>query len=480
MNPAAVLSRLKPDLRTLRRGVRLPFVGKKTQTESRIGAEADPEYDTWGEETGTPLATRPKRRIRWATIGGVAGTVGLFGGLGAWLWLNADSTTAHWLAQVPSVTVEVKGGVPAAGPAPTGSHGGDSHSESGHADQAQAGDGHDQPPAATPPRPAAPPQPMGPVSLTPAPAPGLVDESPRGPLPKVSDDGRKPWRVYARPFPAGETRPRVAIVIGDMGMSGVTTGNALARLPAEVTFGFVPHAERLESWVERAREGGHEVMLVVPMEPIDYPRSDPGTNALLTRLTPDRNVGRLEWAMGRFLGYVGVTTVNGGKFVGNPDALKPILDVIAARGLLYLDPGLSRRPPGPPMAKVLNVPRAMVDGFIDRDLSRGAIDEQLAELVKLAKENGAAVGVGLPYPTTIERVDMWARTLQDHGVVLAPLSAVVGLQKQVDAMQPPMLQGGVTVAPAAPIQGTGGGMTGGGEHAGGGHAQEAHPPAAHH
>lgn len=473
MNPAAVLSRLKPDLRTLRRGVRLPFVGKKVSPEEEADAESHADYNTWGEEIAAPTKTKSKRRIPWKAIGGVSGSVAIVGGLGAWLWLNADATTARWLEQVPTVTVEVKGGAPTAPRPPADAHG----------DQTPGARADSPTPtvAENPGTRPAPSQPMGPVTLTPAPAAGLVEESPRGPLPKVSDDGRKPWRVYARPFPENDPRPRVAIMIGDMGMSGVTTGNALARLPPEVSLGFVPHAERLESWVERARQGGHEVLLSLPMEPLDYPRSDPGSNALLTRLTPDRNVGRLEWAMGRFLGYVGITTLNGGRFVTTPDALKPVLDVLAARGMLYLDPGLSRRPPGPPMAKVLNVPRAMVDSFIDRDLSRGAIDEQLKDLVKLAKENGAAVGVGLPYPTTIERVDMWARTLQDHGVVLAPVSAVVNRQKQLDGMQPPTLEGGVPVAPAPPVQATGGAPAGageqGGDHGGGGHAPA---PAARH
>lgn len=419
MNPAALLGKLKPDLSGLAGKIRLP----KLRLKLPFGKKRDDDDDGYGGGYGGGYGDdeKPRRRMPWGMLAGVLVPVGLIGGLGWWVYSNADATRAAWLAGAPSVTIEIAGaeiaGAGIAKPPPTA---------------APPPDGTPQATAPLPP----PPQ-QGPVTLTPAPAQGLVEESRHGPLPKVADDGRRPWRVYARPFPANDQRPRVAVVIADMGLSGVTTGNALQRLPAAVTLAFTPHAERLESWVERAREKGHEVMLTVPMEPFDFPRSDSGPNTLLTRLTPDRNIERLEWAMGRFLGYVGVTTITGGKFAADVDAMRPVIDALKARGLLYLDPGLIRRPPGPALAGQNSTPRAQADNFIDRDLSRGAIDDRLRELETLAKENGAAVGIGLPYPTTIERVELWARTLADRGVALAPVSAVVDRQKTLTKELPP-------------------------------------------
>ena len=83
-----------------------------------------------------------------------------------------------------------------------------------------------------------------------------------------------------------------------------------------------------------------------------------------------------------------------------------------------------------PLANLAGVPRALADRVIDRDLSRGAIDDQLKELAGIARANGAAVGIGSPYPSTIERINLWLTGLADRGFVLAPVSAVVDLQKQ--------------------------------------------------
>ena len=420
MNATAMLGRLKVDVRGMRPG----FGWLSRFKRARRG-------DDGPRNTGSP-PREAKHPLAKALVGVSAAVALGFAGLIGWLAMHAEDTTFAWEAGIPKVQVPIKGAQPVA-PAP--------------APQVAVAPPPTPatvapPPPASAPAPAAPapvtaPAPLplpgvaeGPVTLAPAPVPGLVEDSRNGPLPRIADDGRKPWQVYARPFPAADKRPRIAIVMADMGLSGVTTGNALQKLPPTVTLAFVPYAERLDNWVERARTKGHEVMLSVPMEPQNYPRDDPGPNALLTMLAPDRNLERLEWSLGRAVGYVGITSTTGSKFTGNADAMKPVIDVLKARGLLFVDARANPRSVGGPLATQAGVPRAFGDRVIDRDLSRGAIDDQLRELETLAKANGAAVGIGSPYPSTIERINLWLTSLADRGFVLAPVSAVVNIQKQ--------------------------------------------------
>lgn len=359
---------------------------------------------------GGDSAGRPRKPLSKPLLAAVALVAVAGGGLAGWLALNGEATRETWRASIPAATVAVAPLPPPPVPEP----------------KAAA-------PAAPLPTDAAPlPLPGVPaaaVTLTPAPVPGLVEDSRNGPLPRIAQDGRKPWQVYARPFPATDKRPRIAIVMSDLGLSGVTTGNALAKLPPGITLAFLPYAERLDDWVERARTKGHEVMLSVPMEPLNYPRDDPGPNALLTMLGPDRNVERLEWSLGKAVGYVGITSTTGSKFTANPAAMQPVIDVLKARGLLLVDSRVNPKSVAGPLANLAGVPRALGDRVIDRDLSRGAIDDQLRELEELAKTNGAAVGFASPYPTTIERLNLWLTSLADRGIALAPASAVVNIQK---------------------------------------------------
>ncbi|WP_448189428.1 divergent polysaccharide deacetylase family protein [Azospirillum sp. sgz301742] len=408
MNAAAILDRLKFDpLGVFRRG------GQRFRNLNIV--------KRWRFREREPRKPLPIPLL--AAFGALA--VGL-AGLGGWLALNGEDTTLAWEAGTPQVKVAVKGATPPAPPpAPT----------------PQTPQTAAQPPASPPaaaPAPAAPnaapmaPAPIAPaplpdalVTLTPAPAPGLVEETKAGPLPRIAEDGRKAWQVYGRPFPAADKRPRIAIVIADMGLSGVTTGTALQKLPPTVTLAFLPYAERIDSWVEQARTKGHEVMLSVPMEPLGFPRDDPGPNALLTTLSSDRNIERLHWSMSKVVGYTGITTTTGSKFAGNADALKPVMDDLKARGLLFLDPRITPKSAGAAAADKAGVPRAVADRVIDRDLARNSIDDQLRELETLAKQQGSAVGIGSPYPSTVERIGLWVTGLQDRGITLVPLSAVV-------------------------------------------------------
>ncbi|WP_376957032.1 divergent polysaccharide deacetylase family protein [Azospirillum sp. A26] len=361
---------------------------------------------------GDDPAGRPRKPLSKALLGAVAVVAVAYAGLAGWLALNGGATRDAWQASIPSTTVAVAPLPPPPQPEPKVAA-----------------------PAVPPPLPTdaaplpLPGVPAAAVTLVPAPVPGLVEDSRNGPLPRIAQDGRKPWQVYARPFPATDKRPRIAIVMSDLGLSGVTTGNALAKLPPGITLAFLPYAERLDDWVERARTKGHEVMLSVPMEPLNYPRDDPGPNALLTMLGPDRNMERLEWSLGKAVGYVGITSTTGSKFTANPAAMQPVIDALKARGLLLVDARANPKSVAGPLANLAGVPRALGDRVIDRDLSRGAIDDQLRELEEIAKTNGAAVGFASPYPTTIERLNLWMTALADRGIALAPVSAVVNIQK---------------------------------------------------
>lgn len=284
--------------------------------------------------------------------------------------------------------------------------------------------------ADSPSSPSAPSMPtMGPVEMATAPAAGLVEDTPDGPLPRISFDGEKPWQVYARPFPEGDPRARIAIVIAELGMAGRVTSEVVERLPGEVTLAFQSHAERLETWVETARRDGHEVLLQVPMQPRDYGISDPGPRALLVVFDNVRNLQRLHTHLRSVSGYVGVTPFLGSAFLRDRRALLPVLEELRTRGVLFLDTGAGGRNPGPSRwASEIGTAWVRSNLIIDQDLARSVIDRQLQRLVEIARTEGAAVGIGRPNAVTIERIEQWIRALPGRDVTLAPVSAVVGRQ----------------------------------------------------
>lgn len=272
--------------------------------------------------------------------------------------------------------------------------------------------------------------PLPPASppLVPAPDPGLVQQSPQGPLPKVGEDGRMAWQVYARPFPAGDRRPRIAIIVTGLGLSREATQGAIQYLPAAVTLAFDPYASGLQDWVTAARRLGHEVLLTLPLEATEFPVRDAGPRALVTAIGPGDNLNRLNYLLSRMSGYVGVVTAMGSQFTIEDVQMGPMLDAIGRRGLLYVDSGASRKSVGPAIAKQIGMPRGLADMQIDQIPSRAAITKRLTELEDLARKNGAAVALAQPLPVTVERLIAWTASLEGRDVALAPVSAVTDRQ----------------------------------------------------
>ena len=266
--------------------------------------------------------------------------------------------------------------------------------------------------------------------MAPAPDPALLTEGQNGRLPVIAPDGRRAWQVYARPFEEPGGRPRIAIMLAGLGLSQSATKAAIQQLPGSVTLGFAPYARGLEAWMNEARAAGHEVFLELPMEPFDYPDSDPGPHTLLTTLDHSDNIDRLDWLLSRTSGYVGVTNFMGDKFTSSPESLVPVLEALRDRGLMFLDARTSRESVAGDLATQIELPRALNNRFLDNEASRIAIDARLLELEEIAKTVGYAVGIGFPYPVTLERIARWSATLDAKGIDLAPMSALADMQTE--------------------------------------------------
>jgi polysaccharide deacetylase 2 family uncharacterized protein YibQ len=331
-------------------------------------------------------------------------------------------------AGAPSARATLKREAPVAAPAPTGleafsvgAYGSwqDLAGEGGVVDPALGGEavitlpngatvsGNGAP--VTAPRIAASPLPAAPIA-------GLSQPGPNGPLPTIATDGRVPAQAYARPFRANG-RPRVALIVGGLGLNAVTTRAAIERLPPEVTLSFVPYAEGLQGWIDLARAQGHEVMLEMPMEPTGYPDNDPGPHTLLAAGEAADIQARMNWLLGRATGYFGVTNYMGDRFATSDTGMTAFMSILRQRGVAFLDDGSMSRRPGA-------WARASANRIIDEEQNPTAIVAQLNALEALAKGNGQALGTGFSYPVTVEAVARWTAGMEARGLQLAPASAM--------------------------------------------------------
>jgi hypothetical protein len=283
------------------------------------------------------------------------------------------------------------------------------------------------PPGAPEPPPLRPAEarPAGPDPVIAPPDDALLEPSRHGLVPRLGPEGRSSIRTYARPFDREDRRPRIGLIINNIGLFAQHSEEAIRRLPGAVTLAFSPYAIRQGPLLERARARGMEVLVALPLEPQGFgAQADPGERALLTSLTVGENLDRLEWALSRIRGQVGAIGGLGGmrgeRFAANAELLGIVQASLTGRGLLYVDP----RPGAPQPARAFG---RSVDILIDEPSAvRVEVDRRLAALEALAQQNGSALGLANdPVPSVVAAIAAWSAGLEARGLVIAPITVLI-------------------------------------------------------
>jgi uncharacterized protein len=266
------------------------------------------------------------------------------------------------------------------------------------------------------------------TKLPPAPDKRLVEKTHDGILPRIASDGSRALGVYARPVMFSDklkrNAPRVAILVGGVGLEPSLAADAIKKLPPGVTLALAPYGDGLDQLAASARENGHEIWLQAPMEGFGVGQN-PGPHTLLQAGTEADNIESLHWLMGRFVGYVGIVNYLGGKFTGDAQALTPVLRDIADRGLAFLDDGTSARSLVREIAGPMNLPSARADIDLDVAQSGRSLDAALLNIEAQARANGFAIAVTTALPGNLDAIARFARELEGHGVALVPVSALL-------------------------------------------------------
>lgn len=217
---------------------------------------------------------------------------------------------------------------------------------------------------------------------------------------------------------------RIAILLRGLGRDDRNSSDAVTKLPPAISLAFMPYAGGAQQWAKKATEQGHEVIVQLPLEPTDYPVNNPGPETLLASSSPDENASRLGAILARFDGYSGVTNFLGGRMLQSKNALRPILEELKSRGLIYVGEGNNSHAVVRGLAGEIGLRYGGANVMIDAQPTPAAIQAALERLVAIARKDGSAIGLGYASRATIEQLEAWARTLAGHGVTLVPVGTL--------------------------------------------------------
>ncbi len=256
-------------------------------------------------------------------------------------------------------------------------------------------------------RPAAAPKPGEPARAPEkaAPAPPPFEVFPEKPVPTTPPAPPEPERhASLAPVPPEtpplKPLPRVALIIDDLGYDR-PAAERLMELNAPFTFAILPHSPHQETIARAAHARGLELILHLPMEPVEYPEVNPGPGTLLAAMPPDELLRVLEGNLRAVPHIRGVNNHMGSRLTARSEQLYQVFSVLKRRGLYFVDSRTTDETVCRPSARLFELPFAQRDVFLDHVHEPAAIRRQLRELVRTARLKGEAVAIGHPHPTTI-------------------------------------------------------------------------------
>ncbi|MBT3177064.1 MAG: divergent polysaccharide deacetylase family protein [Desulfobacula sp.] len=217
--------------------------------------------------------------------------------------------------------------------------------------------------------------------------------------------------VLEKPVQQQSNIPKIAIIIDDIGYDKEIS-LALCNLNSNITFSVLPFAPFGKLLSEKLYSNGSQLMLHLPMEPVEYPKFNPGPGAILSMMPPDILISQLRDNLKAVPHIAGVNNHMGSKLTSNSDQMNQIFTILKKENLFFVDSRTSAKSQCKPSARLLKVKFAQRDVFLDNFQTPEYITGQLQKLIDLAKKNGSAIGIGHPYQETLEALSKELPTLK--------------------------------------------------------------------
>jgi hypothetical protein len=224
-------------------------------------------------------------------------------------------------------------------------------------------------------------------------------------------------------LPRPETKgPKLAIVIDDIGEDmKVLTG--LVNLKFPVTLAVWPNASHTREAVELVLEKQHDLIIHFPMEPMGYPKYNPGEDALFVSMNSDEIKKRIEENVSKIPEAIGVNNHMGSRFTGDEPRMVTALGEFKRHGLFFLDSLTTPRSAARKAATRTAIAYYERDIFLDNVKDVNAIIHQLKKAENVARKQGHAIAIGHPYPQTLAALRQWGKSRR-KGIRVIPISAM--------------------------------------------------------
>lgn len=244
-----------------------------------------------------------------------------------------------------------------------------------------------------------------------------------GIIPRLPPEIRPPGKVEIPKDIPVIKKPRVALIIDDVG-SVRKAADAMLKVPARLTWAVLPFTPHGKEYIQAAKERGFEVILHLPMEPLDRSNS-PGPGVIKGEWTEEEIIKQLEANLNQVPGAVGINNHMGSAGTADERLMGIIMGYLKNKDLFFIDSMTSQHSLGEAIARRYQVKFNKRNVFIDNLKDLTSKKNALRELIKLALRKGEAIGIGHVRDGTAEAIIEMLPEFEKAGIAIVPVSELV-------------------------------------------------------
>ncbi len=224
-------------------------------------------------------------------------------------------------------------------------------------------------------------------------------------------------------LPLSSAKGKLAIIIDDFGYNSEPI-QAFANIDRPLTFSVLPNRPYSLQAASRGASSGHQVILHLPMEPLDS-KQQSETPTITVNLADSDVDALVSQDIRAIPGLIGVNNHQGSRATSDKRIMKDVLTTLKSNQLFFVDSRTSGQSVAYDMARQLGVRSAANDLFIDNQSDVEYIKGQLHRAIQIAIKQGHAVVIGHARVNTATALSQMIAEIEASGVKLVFVSELV-------------------------------------------------------
>ena len=219
-------------------------------------------------------------------------------------------------------------------------------------------------------------------------------------------------KMVKREVKVSPSKPRLAIIIDDVGTSSQV--NAIKSLKLPLTMAFLPPSKARPNTPKLARHESN-YMVHLPMEAQNWSAEEPFT----LRIHDSQNIisNRVKEIKELFPKVKYINNHTGSKFTSNEVAMNRLIFALNANKIKFVDSRTTAQTKAPKVLKNFGLQYVARDVFLDHHMDKPYVLGQIKKAIEVAKRHGTAIAIGHPHKNTLQALYESKKLLKDVEIV---------------------------------------------------------------